>query len=58
MRNQFKKTQKAISQQTNKYQKKIYYNINNKIFLFSRNIAINKFYKKLKKLNIKLFFDC
>ncbi len=55
MRNQFKETQKTINRQTNKYRKKIYYNINNKIFLSNRNIAINKFCKKLKNKILSFF---
>ncbi len=55
MQNQIKKTQKAISRQANKYRKKIYYNINNKIFLSSRNIAIDKSCKKLKNKILSSF---
>ncbi len=55
IRDQFKKTQKAISRQVNKYRKKVYYNINNKIFLFNRNIVIDKSCKKLENKILNSF---
>jgi len=55
MQDQFKKTQKTINRQTNKYRRKFYYNIDNKIFLFSRNIVIDRFCKKLKNKILNSF---
>ena len=55
MRNQFKKTQKAINWQVDKYRKKVHYNIDNKIFLSNRNIAIDKSCKKLENKILSFF---
>ena len=41
--------------QINKYRKKINYESNDKIFLFSRNIITDRFFKKLEDKMLKFF---
>ena len=41
--------------QINKHKKKINYKLNDKIFLFSRNIIIDRSFKKLENKMLKLF---
>ena len=41
--------------QINKYKKKINYELNDKIFVFIRNIIINRFFKKFKDKMLKSF---
>ena len=49
------KPREKIYKQINKHKKKINYKSNDKIFLFSRNIIIDRSFKKLENKMIKLF---
>ena len=49
------KSQKVIKNQTNKYRKKVNYEIDYKIFLSSKNIVIDRLVKKLKNKMLDFF---
>ena len=49
------KTHKIIFKQINKHRKKIKYESNDKIFLFNRNIIIDRSFEKLEDKILKFF---
>ena len=55
MQQNFYKIHKIMFKQINKYRKKINYESSDKVFLFSRNIIIDRFFKKFKNKMLKFF---
>ena len=49
------KAREIMFKQVNKHKKKINYKSNNKIFLFNRNIIINRSFKKFEDKMLKFF---
>ena len=56
VRTNAEKTQKVMKNKTNKYRKEVNYVINDKIFLSSKNIVIDRSTKKLKDKILDSFF--
>ena len=54
MQQNFYKTREVMFKQINKYKKKINYELNDRTFLFSRNIIIDRYFKKFKNKILKL----
>ena len=55
MQQNFYKARKIIFRQINKHKNKINYKLNDKIFLFNRNIIINRSFKKFEIKMLKFF---
>ena len=56
MQQQSHKAREVMIKQVNKRRKKISYEIGNKVFLFSRNIITDRFFKKLEDKMLGSFF--